>query len=856
MEQPERVPDRGIARIASCGLSQARLRLLELTPTQRSQAALLGAVGALGGDGARVVIHRERSVVAVCQLAGVPELEPWLGAAGRQQLCQPFGLFSRARQVTHTPLHAHEQPARCNVVGLTCEVVFEQRCRFALLPAVDEQQSALRGGGRQRTGEGCQPSGDRDSRCAYPAPQRHRDTAAAGTPHRPDPWLIDPRATPAAPNEISGPVEQAASRAEDPRLRSRTPCSAPRSAHPSVRGSICWQRRRVFTKQQIIVLGALAAPRARRLAFLCAGSLALLTACDLFERDRRPYTPFPVATGRPLEEPPPLASAEPPPVAAPRLRSVLQAPSRATRWRIGERELEAPPGLVFRLALAGTLASGDPNDVVAWLVGQPGGPIGELWFFPATGAPRRLATPPSFIPTGPTCQHSFDLEASGKNSVTFDVSATCTTPLLPRAPTRSVSVLAPLREQPLILSLQLAPAALGERLDVDVVSDDRDGDELDDVELIVTLEAPSGPAANARFVWLDRPPGPSQDASEPAKSFADLGSAAVTRAKAGGTFAEVQAQVDNARRLYGAVCAEGGVPRVFDSNGAPIPCGGLSTAFDAFTEAVITAALAERDVPAAFGALERHTWYPTAGADPKAVLERWVRALKREAVVRRVIQVVPLKARPKARANTPRFSPLTFHPDGSLLMLTDDGVVRAAPDARYEYDASDEIDPWPTLVVSPWGDRLLGIEFPCDRNEVSFVTSSIEGAPRPPLTTSIVAPRPGRCGRTQGFDLPELSPRGWTQNGLGAWIGAIPVGPRHVLPIPSGSATSHNGQHSVVATRWGLLVSGESKSALWVFDDAALPAQLSDCVVSGNAQAAACILGSRAFVVLPDPKSG
>jgi hypothetical protein len=71
-----------------------------------------------------------------------------------------------------------------------------------------------------------------------------------------------------------------------------------------------------------------------------------------------------------------------------------------------------------------------------------------------------------------------------------------------------------------------------------------------------------------------------------------------------------------------------------------------------------------------------------------------------------------------------------------------------------------------------------------------------------------------------------------------------------------GSAASPNARHAVVATEWGLLVSGEGEPSLWIFENPRLARQLEDCVVSNNAQAAACVMGGRAYVVLPDPKSG
>jgi hypothetical protein len=71
-----------------------------------------------------------------------------------------------------------------------------------------------------------------------------------------------------------------------------------------------------------------------------------------------------------------------------------------------------------------------------------------------------------------------------------------------------------------------------------------------------------------------------------------------------------------------------------------------------------------------------------------------------------------------------------------------------------------------------------------------------------------------------------------------------------------GSALSPNGRFAIVVTRWGLLVPSEDKTTLWTFNDPALAAQFSNCVVSNNAQAAACVLRGRAYVILPDPKSG
>jgi hypothetical protein len=138
---------------------------------------------------------------------------------------------------------------------------------------------------------------------------------------------------------------------------------------------------------------------------------------------------------------------------------------------------------------------------------------------------------------------------------------------------------------------------------------------------------------------------------------------------------------------------------------------------------------------------------------------------------------------------------------------------------------------------------------------VLWLRVAADGSPLEPLTTRLVAPRPGNCGSGVRFSAPSVSPVAWTDAEPSAFIGASGLGPPASHP-PMGSASSPNGRFSVVATRRGLLVSSEGKTTLWTFENPALASQLSDCVVSNNAQAAACLREGRAQVILPDPKSG
>ena len=102
---------------------------------------------------------------------------------------------------------------------------------------------------------------------------------------------------------------------------------------------------------------------------------------------------------------------------------------------------------------------------------------------------------------------------------------------------------------------------------------------------------------------------------------------------------------------------------------------------------------------------------------------------------------------------------------------------------------------------------------------------------------------------------PRITPIAWAAEGISAFVGSSLVGTLPAHP-PMGSALSPNGRFAAVATEQGLMVSSSDKATLWVFDDPTLPAQLGDCVVSNNAQAAACVVGGRAYVILPDPKTG
>lgn len=600
------------------------------------------------------------------------------------------------------------------------------------------------------------------------------------------------------------------------------------------------------------------------LRWLALAVVAMLAGCKGCGEDK-PYTPFGVASAIDPVPVPSASVAELPDAAdAPKLsrQVATAAPPGATRWSLAGRSLTAPPGRAFERGLAADLDADATVEVVAWTVpaetaargGQPPAP-GELWLYPASGEARRLLQLPGFVPGGPGCRHRALLAQTGARSVTLDVTAECDAKLLARSPKRALLVVAPLAERPTVLVLRVAEPAPGETLRLDVDSTDRDADGRDDVRLLVSVarQGSKRPAA-AELVWFDRAAGVSRDATQPAGSIARAASIALTRAKSKKNAESVPELVENIRRLLSTVCAESGVPRLFDADGAPIACGKLSVTVDRLAMAELTAALTRSDPVAAAGALLRDGWYFGKASDKiaKQMASAFVAAATR--VEASLTQVA---ARPVTQPEPPRFSPLTFEGSGALLVQTAAGVVRVSRDGREESLGEGGQAPWPLEVRSDGGARWAGVAHACDRNEVLLTLQAPAGAPAAePIVTGLLAPRPGSCRGGAAPKAPPPAPLVWKTNGLEAIVAGAHVGPltsvaeATLRPQPLGTPRSPDGRLLALPTPLGVLVSGVQKTELW--QAAALPAAhaLSDCTVANGAAALACVGEGRALLLV------
>jgi hypothetical protein len=517
--------------------------------------------------------------------------------------------------------------------------------------------------------------------------------------------------------------------------------------------------------------------------------------------------------------------------------------------------LVAPERRHFRLGLTADFDGDGDSDAVAWTVPEGAAPdaaAGELWSFPAGGAPRKLASTPGFIPTGPGCTSRVSLALTGPHSVTLDLAAHCEATLIARSPVRSLAVLAPAAPRPVLTAVRAAAPAPRE-LQLRVSSIDRDHDGNDDVELSVEVQAvDSKRPAVARLLWLDRAAGPSREPQEPLASLARAAGTQQSRARGKRTCRSVAEGVGNLRRLIATLCHESGTARLFDAEGAGLRCGELGPVVDQLAMAEVRAALTAQNVAEAAAVLARDGWY-FGRASPK---ERG----KLEALVMRAVRVVEagpivaLAARPVPRTPEPRYSPLHFEqPESSLLVLTPQGVVRAAPDGSSELPVDEQAlaSAWSLVVTSPNGATWTGVSHACNQSELVLEFSP----PTQSLSVPLLAARPGACA---GKPIPRVSPPvplGFEAGKLTAVIAGSTVGPRlsedeaWPRPVEPGSARSPDGKLLVVPTPLGLLVTGDDKPELWQSPELEPWYELSDCAVAGGASALACIKANRVLLI-------
>lgn len=602
--------------------------------------------------------------------------------------------------------------------------------------------------------------------------------------------------------------------------------------------------------------------RVRRLAASLGAllSASAVVGCQSCEKDK-PYTPFGVASGAAPSASagsgvaPSASSAAPAPSFA--RRPALMVPGgSATRWTPGGRQVDAPPGRVFERGLGTDLDGDGKEDVVAWTLpakdAKDQSP-GELWVYPAQGEPRRVLALPGFVPSGPSCRHHPELTQSGPRTLTLDVSATCDAAYLPRTPARSITVVAPLSERPIVASFRLAAPAAGETATFEVDSTDRDDDGRDDVRLVITVGKDKAPRpAVGHLIWFDRAAGTARDATEPRASIARVADLELGRARRKAP--DALAGVDNVRRWLATVCAEGGVPRVFGVEGDPLPCGDLQVTVDRLALAEVHAALAAGDKSGAVGVLTRESWY--FGSISKQTRANAVAALEK-AFDRVAATVKTTSTKPPSRqAMVPRWVPMAFDQRGDLLVVTDGGLRRLGADgSESDIGAEGGEASWGLPVTDSTGARWMGVVHSCDTNDLALALAGADGALASPVPTELLAARPGPCTPSSKAPPTALVPLAFKPGGVEALVAGAHVGPKTSFAeasmrlTPRGTPRSPDGRWLAVASPIGVVVLSATRAELWR-GEGIDGATLSECTAANDAKRVACLDGAGAVRLL------
>ena len=581
---------------------------------------------------------------------------------------------------------------------------------------------------------------------------------------------------------------------------------------------------------------------------------------------KKPYTPFGVASTLPNLEPAPSSTPDAvtpmvvPSGFAPRKAELV--PSAPATWQGSGLNLSAPDGQRFAQVLPADFDADQKLDAIAWLEPAPGQVAvpGELWYFPGEAPARKLSSLPGFVPSSLDCKSSATLTQTGVHSATLDVAATCSAPLLARAPARALLVVSPTVEHPVLLTLRVASAAPEESLDFTVDSSDQDHDGRDDVRLTTSLTHAASEAVSADLVWLDRAAGASRSASEPPASLLRLASRIGLQAR-GKSAARARTRVSSTLRLLSSLCAEGGVGRVFDEDGAAIRCGDLGKVIDSLGTSEVVAALAQQDTVGAFAVLTRDGWYfkKYSTAAKKAIERELLRGVTRLDLEQ---PLVP-RAQPKL-PQVPHYSPLWFESDGTLLIQGPGAISRVSisPSSEEPVPGDAGVTPWALDLALPNGQRVLGAAHACDRSELLINQSDAQHPLLPAIATQLLAARPASCaGRGAGPQV-LIAPLSFDDRGLealiaGARISTAAQGQKSCGSLPAmGTPQSADGRWLVTPTQLGLLVIGERKE-LWQAGKLLEHADVSafrDCVVANGAGAVACIEAGRALL-FARPKS-
>ncbi len=575
-----------------------------------------------------------------------------------------------------------------------------------------------------------------------------------------------------------------------------------------------------------------------------------------------PYVPYSIAD-EDAGEAGALAATDAGPAPSP---GVEKAPDGAAHWVLAGVTLDAPPAMAFDWGVARDFDGDGKVEAVVIAHRTAEIDLGQVLVFrkdtAGTMRPTVLGSAPGISVADTRCTLVRRLIATGKRTIGVELGTACPVSSS-RDPSRWFAVYLMGPAPKLHFSADVVDPTGAPKLSLDLDGADRDGDGIDDVSLTLTLEGGAAPfeplpKTTGTLRWFDRPAGMSRDPDEPDASLRAAAAALAARAAKAATAPPVAGQVRAIRALFGALCNEGGAPRLRNVLGdVGLRCGssrGLEEA--GLAEARAAATLGDPLV--AITALERAQLAPatrTASRTNDALA--WIDAVAPVVAPAsvRTVAAVPLVE----RGRQPAWGALAFDDANKLLVRTTAGVVRVDPDTGDEADARD-VAPWPLAVVSPDGAQRLAEAYnPCDgialhATLVPTGDGDMVDAPLP-----LVPVLGSRC--TGKGEPATVVPLAWGASGLEAVIAGEPVlltsgGKASALrallgqPVVRGSSRSPDGKWWVVSTGQGILVRGTKSVRVKNKDLDGTYGEQRDCAVSNDGTKVACVRAGRAWIAL------
>ncbi len=567
--------------------------------------------------------------------------------------------------------------------------------------------------------------------------------------------------------------------------------------------------------------------------------------------EEKPYTPFQVATSLPTEPgvPAPKTKENMP---SPHRADGRQAPSSKNKWKWGARELKAPRGLVFSSGIE--VSINDAPRILAWLVPEtkekkpvrvePG-----LYRFDEKGQPDELLQPLSTrLPSGADCRYTTHLKSTGQQTLTSIARAQCKESSLPDTPEQSLTILRP-QDGKKIFELFFSSPSPGESISTEVNSSDRDGDGLDDIELVVSLTAPGGSSEKLPLRFLSRTAGPSRQADAPLADLARRVSQLSTWSVQKAHRQKVPAQVNALRRLLTSLCEELGTPKLSLENGTKLSCGNIWPQLTRLAHASIQAHVGLKNLPAALGEIARAEWF-THKLDEKE-LKAMAQLVMGDLKAKKARQLARFDVKLKEEP-TPHKSQLFFTQDAQLFAQLQDGktkrlTMRGDPplnrpdpeDKANSTEGSSYLPQWELIPQGPGGHYLVAAVPSCERSELQLAFGRKSGAPLPSVPLPLLAPRPGNCRKYAGLQLtPEVL----------KWQGG------QLALILGGQLIWSNGKERDLeepvawGSELGLILRDGSELIRLDLPDAH---RLHHCQVAANKKKIACVKGPSVFVYEP-----